>query len=101
NDSRPYDLSSAEFGPVHPSDKLGAFELALRYSTLDLNDEQASIKGGEADNITVALNWYVNNNIILRANYIRVNNDANATKKGKFEGDDDLNVYGARIEYLF
>lgn len=36
---------------------LGAWELILRYSNLDLND--GSIMGGEMDVVTAGLNWYL------------------------------------------
>lgn len=91
DDSRSYNLEDGEFGPVMPNGPLGAFELAIRYSTLDLNDTNAGISGGEAKNTTIGINWYANNNIVLRANYIHANHDENA----------DLNIYGMRVEYLF
>ncbi|MEO5334770.1 MAG: porin, partial [Magnetococcus sp. YQC-5] len=101
DDERPYNLEDAEFGPVVPNGRWGGLELALRYSVLDLNDIAAGVLGGEEKNITVGLNWYVNNNFILRGNYIRVNNDQYANKKGKGVGNDDVNIYGMRAEYLF
>jgi phosphate-selective porin OprO/OprP len=48
---------------------LGAWELAARYAEADLTDYS---KGGQMTNITVALNWYVNNNIRFMADYNRV-----------------------------
>ncbi|MGH8615406.1 MAG: OprO/OprP family phosphate-selective porin [Gammaproteobacteria bacterium] len=59
--------------PWHAPDlggRWGAFELAARYSTIDLTD--AGINGGEEDNFTAALNWYPNANLRLMLNYIRV-----------------------------
>lgn len=99
DDSRLYNLEDGHFGAVLPNGPWGAVELAARYSILDLND--AGILGGEARNATVGLNWYVNNNIIFRANYIRADQDAYATGAGKWTGDDTLNIFGARMEYLF
>lgn len=48
----------------------GAWELAARYSTADLND--GDFKGGELSNVTVALNWYINSNFRLIGNYTRL-----------------------------
>lgn len=54
----------------------GAWELATRYSTADLND--GGFQGGELSNVTVALNWYFNSNFRLLANYTRVLDIENA-----------------------
>jgi phosphate-selective porin OprO/OprP len=46
----------------------GAWEVAARYGSLDLDDAL----GGEIDAFTAALNWYVNNNIMFKLNYNKV-----------------------------
>lgn len=46
----------------------GAWELAGRYSTINLND--GPIVGGKQDNYTVGVNWYPNNYIRVMANYV-------------------------------
>ena len=47
----------------------GAWEVAARYSLLDMND--ADIFGGEADSLTLGLNWYWNANAGMQFNYVR------------------------------
>ena len=51
---------------------LGAWELAARYSFLDLNDGtgQYRIAGGDMQGLTVGLNWYVNNNLNVMFDYV-------------------------------
>lgn len=46
----------------------GAWQVAARYSYLDLNDED--IVGGQADSLTVGLNWFWNQNSRMQFNYI-------------------------------
>ncbi|MGH8579986.1 MAG: OprO/OprP family phosphate-selective porin [Gammaproteobacteria bacterium] len=46
----------------------GAWEVAVRYSNLDLNDE--GVRGGEIDDLSFALNWYPNPYVRLMANYV-------------------------------
>ncbi|MGH8607692.1 MAG: OprO/OprP family phosphate-selective porin [Gammaproteobacteria bacterium] len=48
----------------------GAWEVAVRYSNLDLNDE--GVRGGEIDDLSFALNWYPNAYVRLMANYVDV-----------------------------
>ena len=48
----------------------GAVETALRYSGADLND--GSFKGGYIQNLTLAVNWYLNSNVRLMADYTTV-----------------------------
>lgn len=83
-DIRPYFVSEGEFGRIYPKHKWGAVELALRYSTLDLNDITTTdaIKGGSAENITLGVNWYINPNHRIMFNVTSVNNDEFA-KPGK------------------
>jgi len=61
---RRFKTSSGAFDRQKPKENFGknggkgAWEIALRYSTLDLTDE--GIAGGEQDNVTLAVNWYLN-----------------------------------------
>lgn len=82
---RPYWKSQAEFGRIIPKNKYGALELAVRYSTIDLNDKEGGVTGGEAENITFGLNWYPNPNFRVMLNYTIVNNDRFANSAGKIQ----------------
>jgi phosphate-selective porin OprO and OprP len=50
--------------PVHPE---GAFELVLRYSSVDLND--LPVSGGWERDWTAGLNWYYGTHLRLQLNY--------------------------------
>ncbi len=59
---------------------IGAWQVALRFSSLDLTDEE--IIGGEEDNFTLGLNWYATSNIRFAANYVNVLNVKGGTNDG-------------------
>jgi phosphate-selective porin OprO and OprP len=69
-ESRPYSPEEGKWTRVTPAGPLGAWQVALRYSTVDLTD--GGIEGGEEDNLGVALNWYPNYYFRFSANYIEV-----------------------------
>ncbi len=70
-ESRGYDFATGTLRNPKPADKCGAWEVAARYSYVNLNDQD--IVGGSEHNATLGLNWFVNENIRLAANYIRAN----------------------------
>jgi len=72
----------------------GAWELAVRYSTLDLNDED--IRGGKMDDLTLGLNWYINQYIRLSANYVSV-----LDVKGGAHDNDEPDVYEMRMQFAY
>jgi phosphate-selective porin OprO/OprP len=71
---RPYDRKSGQIDRVIPHQNYhwrggtGAWELAARWSHLDLTD--GPILGGDMQNLTVGLNWYVNPYCKCVFNYI-------------------------------
>ncbi len=49
---------------------IGTWQVALRYSNLDLTD--VDVTGGEQDNLTIGMNWFATPNIRFTANYVNV-----------------------------
>lgn len=64
-ESRSY--KNGDFGEIEPNSNRGAVELVLRYSELDANYDGEGDKGTA---LTLGLNYYLNENIRLMANYI-------------------------------
>lgn len=48
----------------------GAWQLAVRYSTVDLNDHE--IEGGWANSVTVGINWFPTSTLRFSGNYVNV-----------------------------
>jgi phosphate-selective porin OprO/OprP len=72
---RSYKRGSGEFGRVKPKENfsltdggMGAWELGVRYSQVDLDD--AGISGGDMGAWTGAVNWHLNPNVRLMFNYV-------------------------------
>lgn len=71
---RPYKASEGAFDRVVPSQNfnreggLGAFEVAARFSRIDLDSE--GIAGGTLNDGTLGLNWYLNPNVRFSFNYV-------------------------------
>jgi phosphate-selective porin OprO/OprP len=84
---RPYDRKAGAIDRVTPFNSVsrtgsgrGAWELAARWSYLDLTDKQ--ITGGNMQNMTTGLNWYVNPYCKCVFNYIHSWTDARPTANG-------------------
>jgi phosphate-selective porin OprO/OprP len=101
---RNYKVSSATFDRITPCQSwlddeccgLGAWEIAARYSRLDLSDD--NIRGGEVWDATFGLNWYVNPHTRVMFNYVYsdlqsrgANNNINAP----------LHVFAVRLQVDF
>ncbi len=81
-ESRPYKKGAGAFNRVVPEDPVitkdgkkgkGAWEVAARWSTLDLED--ADLTGGELTDYTVGLNWYLSRNTRMMFNWVRADMD--------------------------
>jgi len=98
-----YRKSEGVFEGVEPKknfrqdgDGVGAWELGVRYSFLDLNDQE--IYGGELTDITVALNWYMAPNARVMFNYINSSVD-NVAIVGADAGS--ANIFQTRFQIFF
>lgn len=82
-ESRAYQPATASYGGVIPTNPFsltgggwGAWEIAARFSTIDLNDQLAQangVAGGRQTVYTAALNWYVNRNVRFMLDYLHGN----------------------------
>ena len=76
---RSYKTSEAAFSRIKPKKNYssgggcGAWEVKARYSELNLND--GGVTGGELDDITAGLNWYLNPNTKIMWDYIHADKD--------------------------
>ena len=100
-ESRRYLASEGEFDRVYPRSTSGAWEIAARVSTMDLDDAAPSVNilGGKGTNYTLGLNWYVNPNFRMMANYVRVVLNGNAKPDGgtaPFVTGDKFNIVQVR-----
>lgn len=98
-ESRPYRADSATMGGIRPKGIVGkggwgAWQLAVRFSSLDLSDED--IDGGRQQNLTLGLNWYPTPNIRFMTNYVRVLD----LKGGAFDGVEP-DAFQARAQFHF
>lgn len=126
---RRYAIASASFDGPRPNKNfslkdggIGAWELAARYSTLDLNHNAGlagtplplgGIRGGQQDIVTVGLNWYPNQTVRFMASYQAVSIDrlslggtffgsaAGETPAAGAQVGQDFDIWSLRTQYAF
>jgi phosphate-selective porin OprO and OprP len=79
-ETRRYNPAAASYGGIVPANPFsltgggwGAWEIAGRFSTIDLNDQLAAangVAGGRQTIYTLALNWYANRNVRLMFDFL-------------------------------
>lgn len=70
DDTMNYKASKGSYSKITPTGDNGAWQIAARFNSLDLTDED--ISGGEAESLTLGLNWFAAPNIRFSANYINI-----------------------------
>ena len=99
-DSRNYDFGQGEFVPVKVASPVGsggwgALELAVRASTVDLQD--GDIEGGSQSNFSLGLNWYLDDHIRIMGNVVKV---LDVDRPGsEYDGLDPL-IFALRAQWL-
>ena len=85
-ESRPYRKTTGVFDRVRPKHNfmdgkggLGAWEVAARYSALDLSD--GAILGGKLTDWTLGVNWYLNPTARVSLNYVMADTSANPDER--------------------
>ena len=75
----------------------GAWEVGMRYSSTDLG---AGIGADSGDVLTAALNWYVNNNMMFKLNYVKTfcdNGGADTCDWGSGDGDPEYLSFRTQV----
>lgn len=74
----------------------GTWEIVGGFSWADLNDDHASIYGGNASNFSLTLNYYIHKYITWRVNYSYTSRGEAGSLPARH-----LNIFQTRIQFLF
>jgi len=97
-ESRVYDFISGALRNPKPVDRNGAWEITARFSYVNLNKKD--IAGGSEHNASVGLNWFVNDNIRVAANYVKANIHPTAVGTTS-DAKRELDIVGLRVGVEF
>ncbi len=110
-ESHKYNSASASYGgikPDHPfswqSGGWGAWEVAARFSRMDLNDQIASaagIAGGQQNIYTAGLNWYVNGNVRFMFNYLHGDISRQVSSTNATDAGSHFDAFAMRTQVAF
>lgn len=102
-ESRPYDPKTGTYDRIVPKRPFiaigdcdrgpGAWEVAARFSTIDLNS--GTVRGGRMTNFTAGVNWYLNGFTKMQFNYVRSFLDRDPV------GESHADIYAIRAQVDF
>ncbi|MCL5980137.1 MAG: OprO/OprP family phosphate-selective porin [Gammaproteobacteria bacterium] len=105
---RNFQPSVGEFHYLKDIGRGGAWEAALRYDALNLNDAKAGIYGGRGYNVSAGLNWYANKHVRLMLEYsyahidsIPVTLPVGQSYTNNPINNGNVNILQARGQFLF
>jgi phosphate-selective porin OprO/OprP len=103
---RNYNLGSGSFGRVKPNANFnpmqgdwGAFQVGVRYSYLDLNDE--FVRGGKMWDVTAGINWHLFPNTRVSLNYVHSEVDNRLISPDPDDVDGNADIVQARFQLDF
>ncbi|MCA9013988.1 MAG: porin [Planctomycetaceae bacterium] len=104
-ESRAYNRKGGVFGRVVPLDPYnrdggcGAWEVAGRWSYIDLNDK--NIQGGRLTDLTFGLNWYLNQYTKFQFNYIHAFLHSSPAVNGPVVKNSNADILAVRAQVDF
>ena len=106
-----YNPATASYSGIKPANPFslagggwGAWEIAGRVSTIDLNNQLATatgIAGGRQTIYTAALNWYVNGNVRFMLDYLHGNVAKQATPISTADVGSKFDAVAMRTQFAF
>jgi phosphate-selective porin OprO/OprP len=103
---RNYELGAGAFDRVKPTVNFnpakgdwGGFEVAARYSYLDLSDEM--VRGGKMWDVTAGINWYLYPNTRVSLNYVHSELDDLLITLNPNDVDGSADIAEARFQFDF
>ena len=86
-----FNYTQGKFTRIRPQNPRGAWEAAVRYSQVDLNDN--GVFGGEEKNLSAALNWYA------AGNQFRVMSNLILVRTDKYAGNEEPIIFQVRAQF--
>ena len=95
----PWNYREGEFTQVRAEKKSGAWEVAARYSYINLNDFDHGIRGGQKGQFTVGVNYYASRNVKFMLNFSYVDHDMHSDGAGDYSNFISETTYPTGFDY--